>query len=112
MAKPLSKNNPKRMTLTKADISNSVHREIGLSKKESAALVTSFLHQLSNTLIAGENIKLANFGTFKLARKKARFGRNPRTGESALMSERTVVTFKAAPHVSDRVNTLVKDKRS
>lgn len=112
MAKPNSKNKIQGATLTKADITNAVHREIGLSKTESAALVTSCLNHMSETLIAGEDVKLANFGTFKLKRKKARFGRNPRTGEAALVSERTVVTFKASPHVMERVNSKTKDKTS
>ena len=112
MAKPNSNNDSKNRTLTKADISNSVHREIGLSKTESAALVTSCLKHLSDAMIAGEDIKLANFGTFKLKRKKARLGRNPRTGEEAIVSERRVVTFRASPHVLERVNTKAKDTKS
>lgn len=110
MAKPNSKNKIQSGTLTKADITNSVHSEIGLSKTESAALVISCLNHMSDALIAGEDVKLANFGTFKLKRKKARFGRNPRTGEAALVSERTVVTFRAAPHVTERINSKTKTR--
>ena len=99
-----SKPNAQRRTVTKADISSAVHREIGLSKADSMSLVAGCLNQLSGALISGENVKLANFGTFKLTHKKARYGRNPRTGQEAMVSARTVVTFKAAPLVITRVN--------
>jgi len=108
MGKSSSKPDSQRLTVTKADIAGAVHREIGLSKAESAALVTRCIEHISDTLKSGSDVKLANFGTFKLIHKKPRYGRNPRTGEPALVSERTVVTFKASPHVLGRVNSESK----
>lgn len=95
-------------TLTKADITNAVHLEIGLSKSESSSLVTACIDHISHALIAGEDVKLANFGSFKLSVKKERVGRNPKTGEFAVIHARKVVTFKPSPSLSSRVDTELK----
>lgn len=97
--------------LTKAHFTNAVHLEMGLSKSESSSLVTACIDHISRALIAGEDVKLANFGSFKLKHKKERHGRNPRTGEEALISERTVVTYKPSPHVVRRMNSIPKIKK-
>ena len=52
---------------------------------------------LSDTLVSGEMVKISSFGTFSLRDKKARVGRNPKTGEEVMISARKVVTFKAGP---------------
>ena len=70
-------------TLTRMDLGESLVREIGLSRSESSDLVESVLAHLSDTLVSGEMVKISSFGTFSLRDKKARVGRNPKTGEEA-----------------------------
>jgi integration host factor subunit alpha len=59
----------------------------------------------SEALANGEPVKLRSFGTFKIRAKRERPGRNPRTGDDALISPRKVVTFKASPVLITRMNT-------
>ena len=81
-------------TLTRMDLGESLVREIGLSRSESSDLVESVLAHLSDTLVSGEMVKISSFGTFSLRDKKARVGRNPKTGEEAVIVPRRVLTFR------------------
>ena len=81
-------------TLTRMDLGESLVREIGLSRSESSDLVESVLAHLSDTLVSGEVVKISSFGTFSLRDKKARVGRNPKTGEEAPIIPRRVLTFR------------------
>ncbi len=81
-------------TLTRMDLGESLVREIGLSRSESSDLVESVLAHLSDTLVSGEMVKISSFGTFSLRDKKARVGRNPKTGEEAPIVPRRVLTFR------------------
>ena len=82
------------MTLTKADIAQNLSDTFGFNKRESKELVEQFFDELSEVLVAGEQIKLSGFGNFELRDKASRPGRNPRTGEDVPISARRVVTFK------------------
>ena len=82
------------MTLTKADIAQNLSDTFGFNKRESKELVEQFYEELSEVLVAGEQIKLSGFGNFELRDKASRPGRNPRTGEDVPISARRVVTFK------------------
>ena len=84
-------------TTTRASLADAVHRKIGLSRTESAAMVDLFFDEISNALEKGDTVKLANFGTFKLLEKEARIGRNPRTREPAIIKPRKVISFSASP---------------
>ena len=90
-------------TLTRADLSEAVFREVGLSRNECAALVTSVLDHVSDALVAGEQVKLSSFGTFSTRDKSARVGRNPKTGEEAPIPPRRVMTFRPSHLMKDRV---------
>ena len=81
-------------TLTRMDLGESLVREIGLSRSESSDLVESVLAHLSDTLVSGEMVKISSFGTFSLRDKRARVGRNPKTGEEAAIVPRRVLTFR------------------
>jgi integration host factor subunit alpha len=91
-------------TLTRADLSNAVYREIGLSLSESTQLVDSVLEEISAALAAGSTVKLSSFGTFKLRRKKERIGRNPKTGVEVPITPRTVLSFNASNTLKQAVN--------
>ncbi|MBC6402255.1 MAG: integration host factor subunit alpha [Hyphomonadaceae bacterium] len=94
-------------TVTRADLAQAVYREIGLSRTESAQLVESVIDHITGSLLRGENVKLAGFGTFSLSDKKERIGRNPKTGESVPISPRRVLTFNPSRIMKERVNSAL-----
>jgi len=91
-------------TLTRADLSNAVYREIGLSLSESTDLVDAVIEEISTALEKSEVVKLSSFGTFKLRHKKQRIGRNPKTGVEVPISPRTVLSFSASNILKNKVN--------
>jgi integration host factor subunit alpha len=93
-------------TLTRADLSEAVHRQIGLSRTESADLVKSILDTVSEALVAGENVKLSSFGTFMVRSKRGRIGRNPKTGEEVPITPRRVLVFRPSQVMKNLVNGL------
>ena len=97
-----------RKTLTRQDISEALYRQIGLSKHESAIMLESVLKQISNALIDGESVKLSSFGTFHPRQKKERVGRNPKTGVTATINARRVITFKPSKLMKERINKSEK----
>ncbi|MBP9727187.1 MAG: integration host factor subunit alpha [Gammaproteobacteria bacterium] len=90
--------------LTKADLSESLFLELGLSKKDSKALVESFFSTISDVLEEGHPVKLSNLGNFDLRDKEARPGRNPKTMEVKEVKARRVVTF----HAGQKLKALVE----
>ena len=90
-------------TLTRMDLTESVFREVGLSRNESAQLVESVLQHMSDALVAGETVKISSFGTFSVRDKAARVGRNPKTGEEVPIHTRRVLTFRPSHLMKDRV---------
>ena len=82
-------------TITKADITEHLHNELGLNKSESKKLIEDFFDEIKKSLENNEEVKLSGFGNFDLRDKKERPGRNPKTGEDVTISERRVVTFKS-----------------
>ena len=83
-------------SLTKADIAMYLVEARGLGKKEALEIVHDVFELMSDVLVSGSDLKLSGFGTFSLREKKARLGRNPKTGEQAEIDARTVVSFKAS----------------
>lgn len=90
-------------TLTRADLSEEVHREIGLSRADSAAVVEQILEYMSSALARGENVKISGFGSFILRQKGERIGRNPKTGVEVPIAPRRVLTFRASQMLRDRI---------
>lgn len=97
-------------TLTRADLSNAVYREIGLSLSESTQLVDSVIEEICDALANGDMVKLSSFGTFKLRRKKERIGRNPKTGVEVPISPRTVLSFNASNILKQKVNDVIEQQ--
>ena len=91
-------------TLTRADLSEAVHRDIGLSRTESAEMVWSVLDLVSTALVEGTSVKLSSFGTFMVRSKKGRIGRNPKTGEEVPITPRRVMVFKPSNILKARIN--------
>ena len=90
-------------TLTRADLADVVHREIGLSRAESANIVERILHHLCASLSEGENVKISGFGSFILRDKGERIGRNPKTGVEVPITPRRVLTFRASQITRERI---------
>jgi len=89
--------------LTRADLAESIHRKIGLSRADSSGLVEAILCHMRESLSSGENVKIAGFGTFILRDKTQRIGRNPKTGVEVPIAPRRVLTFRASQIMRDRI---------
>ncbi len=89
--------------LTRADIAESIHRKIGLSRAESSNLVEGILRHMCESLSNGKNVKVSGFGSFILRDKGERIGRNPKTGVEVPIAPRRVLTFRASQMMRDRI---------
>ena len=94
-----------RINLTKKEIINSIYMQIGFSKKISESLLEDFLLILLNEIIKNKKVKIPKFGTFVLRYKKSRIGRNPKTLEKKIISERNVILFKPSKNLRKYINT-------
>jgi integration host factor subunit alpha len=90
-------------TLTRADLTETLHRQIGLSRADSSGLVEDILGQMSDALAKGENVKVSGFGSFVLRDKGGRIGRNPKTGIEVPIAPRRVLTFRASRTMRERI---------
>lgn len=81
--------------VTKGDLVESVAGKIGMSKTEAEAAVNATLAAIGGSLQNGEDVRLVGFGTFTVRNRKARTGRNPRTGEVIQIQASKTVGFKA-----------------
>jgi integration host factor subunit alpha len=90
-------------TLTRADLADAVHRNIGLSRAECSAMVESILVHMSDALGKGENVKITGFGTFSVRKKDERIGRNPKTGVEVPIPARRVISFRPSLSVKARI---------
>ena len=94
-----------RVNLTKKEIINSIYMQIGFSKKIAESLLEDFLSILLNELIKNKKVKIPKFGTFVLRYKKSRIGRNPKTLEKKIITDRNVVLFKPSKDFKDYINS-------
>ena len=92
------------INLTKKDLINSIYMQIGFSKNISENLIDDFFFTVINNLKSEKKLKLSKFGTFSIRSKKSRMGRNPKTKEQKIISDRDVVLFKASKEFKDLVN--------
>ena len=94
-----------RINLTKKNLINSIYMQIGFSKKLSESLIDDFLSTVLENLKNEKKLKLSKFGTLLIRSKKSRIGRNPKTKEEIMISNRNVVLFKASKEFKDFVNS-------
>lgn len=92
-------------TLTRADLSEAVHREVGLSRTESADLVKAIIDAVAEAVVAGDRVKLSSFGTFMIRDKGGRVGRNPKTGQEVPITPRRVLVFRPSQVMKSRINS-------
>lgn len=107
-------------TVTRADLADAIY-QLGIlnrqtdppdpiSREESAQLVETILNEISDALVRGETVKISSFGAFELREKAARMGRNPKTGESAPITPRRVLSFRASHVLKDRINAATEQE--
>lgn len=95
-----------KVTLTKAELSERLNRALGYNRNQCEGIVEAFFEEVSSTLEKGEKVKFSGFGNFNIIDKESRPGRNPKTGEEKVISERRVVTFKSGGKLKARVEQL------
>tara|TARA_Y100000992_G_scaffold290904_1_gene246862 strand:+ start:821 stop:1120 length:300 start_codon:yes stop_codon:yes gene_type:complete len=93
-----------RINLTKKDLVNLVYMQLGYSKQISENLIDDFFQTIVENLTKEKKLKLSKFGTFSIRQKKSRIGRNPKTKEKKMISERNVVLFKPSKEFKDFIN--------
>ena len=93
-----------RINLTKKEIVNSIYMQIGYSKKISENLLEDFFEIIFHNLKKNNKVKIAKFGTFHVRFKKSRIGRNPKTNEKKIISERKVILFKPSKELKKLIN--------
>ena len=98
-----------RVNLTKKDLVNSVYMQIGFSKSISENLINEFFSLLISNLIEEKKLKISNFGTFSIRNKRSRIGRNPKTKEKKIISDRNVVLFKPSKEFKIFINSKNND---
>ncbi|AUN32459.1 integration host factor subunit alpha [alpha proteobacterium AAP38] len=96
-------------TVTRAQLSEAVYQEVGLSRNESADLVESVLNEISDALANGDMVKISSFGSFAVRSKGQRIGRNPKTGEEVPILPRRVLVFRASHVLKSRINERFED---
>tara|TARA_X000000368_G_scaffold4748_1_gene3650 strand:- start:280 stop:579 length:300 start_codon:yes stop_codon:yes gene_type:complete len=98
-----------RINLTKKDLVNLVYMQLGFSKQISENLIEDFFSTIVTNIKSEKKLKLSKFGTFNVKRKKSRIGRNPKTKETKVISNRDVVLFKPSKEFKNFVNLKNND---
>ena len=93
-----------RINLTKRDLVNLIYMQIGFSKQISENLIDEFFSLIVSNLIKEKKLKMSKFGTFYIKQKKSRLGRNPKTKEEKIISDRDVVLFKPSKEFKEFIN--------
>ena len=93
-----------RQNLTKKEIINSIYMQLGYSKKLIENILEDMFEIILVNLKENGKVKISNFGTFTLREKKQRLGRNPKTKENKIISERNVILFKASKEFKEYIN--------
>ena len=86
--------------ITRDEVADFINQEFGLTKIDCNDLVNDILEEIIIGLNKNKIVKIHNFGTFKLKRKKSRIGRNPKTKKEFIINERNVISFKPSKRKS------------
>ena len=93
-----------RINLTKKDITKSIYLQIGLSKKIIDLFLDDIIKIIITNIKTNRKVKIAKFGTFTLKKKNQRIGRNPKTKEQKIITERNVILFKPSNILKKIIN--------
>ena len=91
-------------TVTRADLTEALHEEVGLTRQDCAGLVERTLDLVAEAMGRGETVKLSGFGVFQVRSKRQRMGRNPKTGAPAAIEPRRVIGFRASQVIKARID--------
>lgn len=91
-------------TITRHHLVGKIARQLSIPRAEAARLLERFLREIGDGLVRGEGVKLSSFGSFQLRHKRARRGRNPRTGEEVAIAARKALVFKPSRLLKARIN--------
>lgn len=93
--------------MTKSELVESISLKLrGLSKTEVEIIVDTLFNKITDALKKGNRIELRGFGTFEVRHRRARQGRNPKSGASVYVKNRCVPFFKVGKELRDRVNDV------
>ena len=93
-----------RINLTKKDLVNLIYMQLGFSKQIAENLIEDFLFTIATNIKNEKKLKLSKFGTFSIRQKKSSIGRNPKTKENKIISERNVILFKPSKEFKEFIN--------
>lgn len=89
--------------MNRAELVEAIAKQTGQSKADCERFVTAFISTVEKNIKKKEGVKLVGFGTFAAAKRKARVGRNPQTGEEVKIPARTVPVFKPGAQLKEYV---------
>ena len=93
-----------RKNLTKQHIAEKINSKLGFSKEEAKSFIDSLFSIIESKVTSGEEVKIPKLGNFLSKNKKERYGRNPKTGEDAVIKKRRVVKFKSSKLFKKKIN--------
>ena len=96
-------------TLTRQELAEAVYAAVSLPRKDAAEFVDQVIGEICDALVRDGEVKLSNFGTFKVVSKAERIGRNPITHEAHVITPRRVITFKPAASFKKTINGSNED---
>jgi integration host factor subunit alpha len=94
----------KKKNVTRKELALAVNEKLGVSQRNASEMVDTIFSTMKDTLINGESLKLVQFGTLSVRDKAPRRGRNPRTGESMIITQRKMVSFRPSKRLRERLN--------
>ena len=90
--------------MNKAELIDAISAESKLTKADSARALDAFVNATSKALKKGDRVALVGFGSFSVAKRAARSGRNPQTGKTIKIAAKKVAKFKAGADLKKTVN--------
>ena len=94
-----------RKTITRTNLADALHEQVGLSRNECESLLEDVLNEITDCLATGDAFKMSNFASFLIRHKKERIGRNPKTGEEVAIPPHKVVLFKASTKLKEQTDS-------
>ena len=97
--------------MNKAELVTAIAEKTSLTKKDAEAALKAVLDVVEEALVAGDKVQLVGFGTFEVAKRNARTGKNPQTGAAIKIPASKAPKFKAGKALKDTVNTPAKKSK-
>lgn len=98
--------------MTKAELIDEAAKVSNLTRKESETIVNTIFDTITDALVQGDKVELRGFGSFRIRQRRARRGRNPKTGVSVSIPPKKVPLFKVGKRLRGRVNASMSPSLS